>query len=412
MTTTNSSDNLKLPEAWAGKYLWCFTLGVILIAASGLVFFVGAPSKTEGLRFGMHSYLANFIYAISFGIGGMFFVLVSFLTRAGWSASIRRLAELISMTIPWVACLFAPILLVVAFSKGSALYEWNFANVEDIKESIVQAKVGYLNGPFFATRAVICLAIWSLIVGYYYRLSRKQDETGDVRLTLDRQKWSAVLMMIFALTVTMASFDWIMSIDADWFSTIFGVYLFSASMFGFFALMIVSFMVLQRNGKLKDEVNIEHYHDMGKFLFGFTMFWSYIAFSQFLLYWYGNIPEETAWFRVRISDGWQYLSYGLIIVHFAIPFLGLLSRHVRRHRSGLFFFACWALVVHWLDMTFLVMPNAGPFSMIMMFGHMLGGIGMFSLFIGFLLLRASDAPLVATGDPRLHEALSYANPLL
>ncbi len=412
MTTTKSNDNLKLPEAWAGKYLWCFTLGVILIAASGLVFFVGATSNPEGLRFAMHSYLANFIYAISFGIGGMFFVLVSFLTRAGWSASIRRLAELISMTIPWVACLFAPILIVVAFSKGSALYEWNFADVEDIKESIVQAKVGYLNGPFFVTRAVICLAIWSLIVGYYYRLSRKQDETGDIGLTLDRQKWSAVLMMIFALTVTMASFDWIMSIDADWFSTIFGVYLFSASMFGFFALMIVSFMVLQRNGKLKDEVSIEHYHDLGKFLFGFTMFWSYIAFSQFLLYWYGNIPEETAWFRVRINDGWQYLSYGLIIVHFAIPFLGLLSRHVRRHRSGLFFFACWALVVHWLDMTFLVMPNAGPFSMSMMFGHLLGGIGMFSLFIGFLLLRASDAPLIATGDPRLHEALSYANPLL
>ena len=390
----------------------CFSIGLILIACSGVICFVGAPSKTLGLKYGLHSYLANFTYVISFGIGAMFFVLVSFLTRAGWSASIRRLAEIISMTIPWVALLFAPILLIVLTHQGSALYEWNFANVADIKESIVQAKVGYLNGPFFVVRAVICFVIWTLIVGYYYRLSRQQDESHDIELTVYRQKWSGLLMMVFSLTVSMAAFDWVMSIDADWFSTIFGVYLFSASMFGFFALMIISFMLLQRNGKLINEVNIEHYHDMGKFLFGFTMFWSYIAFSQFLLYWYGNIPEETAWFKDRLAGGWEYLSYGLIAVHFVIPFLGLLSRHVRRHRSGLFFFACWALVVHWLDMTFLVMPNAGPFSWTIMVAHILGGFGMFSLFVGFYLLRATDAPLVATGDPRLHEALSYANPLL
>jgi len=412
MTTTQSNDDVKLPANWAGMYLGFMTVGVVMIALSGLLFFVGAPSRAVGLRFGLHSYLANFTFCISFGIGAMFFVLISFLTRAGWSASIRRLAEIISMTIPWVACLFLPILVIVFASKGSSLYEWNFANVEDIKESIVRAKVDYLNGPFFVARALFCIVIWSVIVSYYYRLSRQQDESRDVELTLYRQKWSGVLIMVFSLTVSIAAFDWVMSIDADWFSTIFGVYLFSASMFGFFALMIISFMLLQRSGKLKDLVNIEHYHDMGKFLFGFTMFWSYIAFSQFLLYWYADIPEETAWFRDRVENGWAFLTYGLIIVHFVIPFLGLLSRHVRRHRSGLFYFACWALVVHWLDMTFLVMPNAGVFSWILMSAHLLGGIGMFSMFLGFYLLRATDAPLVATGDPRLHEALSYANPLL
>jgi hypothetical protein len=108
----------------------------------------------------------------------------------------------------------------------------------------------------------------------------------------------------------------------------------------------------------------------------------------------------------------EYLSYGLIPLHFAIPFLGLLSRHVRRNRNGLFFFACWAIVVHWLDMTFLVMPNAGAFIPAMLFGHLLCGLGMFSIFLGFFQLRATDVPLVAVGDPRLHESLSYANPIL
>jgi hypothetical protein len=218
--------------------------------------------------------------------------------------------------------------------------------------------------------------------------------------------------MLFALSVSLAAFDWIMSIDADWYSTIFGVYLFAASMFGFFALMIVSLMLLQRNGMVTKYVNTEHYHDMAKFLFGFTMFWAYIAFSQFLLIWYGNIPEETAWFKHRAENDWIYLSYASIIIHFAAPFLGVMSRHVRRHRAGLAFWACWALVAHWLDMTYLVMPNVGEPTVIMFLGHILCGLGMVSIFAAMVLVRASGVPLVALRDPRLPEGMSYANPIL
>jgi hypothetical protein len=205
-----------------------------------------------------------------------------------------------------------------------------------------------------------------------------------------------------------------MSIDAGWYSTIFGVYVFAAGMMAFFATMILISMSLQRAGKMRTMITTEHYHDMGKFMFGFIMFWSYIAFSQLLLYWYANIPEETNWFRVRLNDGWQYLSYGLIPLHFAIPFLGTMSRHVRRHRAGLAFWAVWVLVAHWLDMTFLVLPNAGPFhlNLIPMLGHFLGGLGMASIFVGMFLIRASNVPLVAVRDPRLPEALTYSNPIL
>lgn len=407
-----TADEIRLPEAWSGKALLLGFVGLALIIVSCMLFFVGGPSKTQGFTNLMHSYLANFIYCLSFGIGAMFFVLISFLTRAGWSASVRRLAEIISTTIPYMALVFSPILLLVLLNKGTNLYEWN-APIDQIEEAIVKLKAAdYLYGSFFVIRAVVCLGLWSAIVMYYYRLSRQQDESGDTNLTVKRQFWSGPLVMVFALTVSMAAFDWVMSIDADWFSTIFGVYLFSASMFGFFAFMIISFMMLQRAGKVQKLVTVEHYHDMGKFLFGFTMFWSYIAFSQLLLYWYGNIPEETAWFRERYEQGWMAYSYLLIAVHFAIPFLGLLSRHVRRHRTGLFFWACWAMVAHWIDMTFLVMPNAGPFDPMCLLAHAIFGVGMLLCFVALVLMRASDAPLVSSGDPRLHEAMSYANPIL
>jgi hypothetical protein len=411
-TNTTDSDSIRLPEAWQGRAYLLMAVGLGLICISGLVFFIGySELRSEALKAFMHSYLANFMYCMSFGIGAMFFVLISFLTRASWNASIRRWAEIISMTIPWMALLFVPILLMVLVDKATPLYEWNQAK-DSIKEAIVAEKTDYLNGPFFTARAAICLVLWTFIVSYYFKMSRKEDETGNVDLTLARQKWSGPLVMLFALSVSMAAFDWIMSLDADWFSTIFGVYIFAASMFGFFALMIVSFMMLQRNGKVKEYVNTEHYHDMGKFLFGFTMFWSYIAFSQLLLYWYGNIPEETAWFKDRLLGDWAYLSYGSIALHFAIPFLGLMSRHVRRHRFGITFWACWALVAHWLDMAFLVMPNVGPLTVPMIFGHLLCGLGMFSIFWAMVLVRASGVPLVAIRDPRLPECMSYANPIL
>jgi hypothetical protein len=204
-----------------------------------------------------------------------------------------------------------------------------------------------------------------------------------------------------------------MSIDAAWFSTIFGVYVFAASMLGFFAMMVIINMALQKAGKLKGLISVEHYHDLGKFMFGFVMFWSYIAFSQLVLIWYGNIPEETEWYRVRLNGGWQYYSYALIAVHFAIPFLGLISRHVRRHRAGLLFWACWLVAVHWMDMTYLVMPNVkGGFAVIPMLGHLVGGIGALAVFAGFFLLKASNVPLVAVRDPRMPESLTYSNPIL
>jgi hypothetical protein len=415
MTLKYDKESIELPASWKNKpaILFAAGLGLLVIGAVFGMFAQGSEQATSSMafKFFTHSYLANFMFVLTIALGALFFILVQFVTRAGWSSSIRRIAELLMSTIPFLSVLFVPII-VLLYANSDALYEWNVR--ENVHSSVILEKidVGYLTRNYFTLRAVFYFALWAVMALWFYGLSRQQDESGSIEHSLTRQKWSGPCIMIFALSVSFAAFDWVMSIDADWFSTIFGVYIFAAGMMAFFATMILIGRSLQAAGKLKSMITTEHYHDMGKFLFGFIMFWSYIAFSQLLLYWYGNIPEETYWFRVRLTDGWQYLSYALIPLHFAIPFLGTMSRHVRRHPMGLMFWAVWVLVVHWLDMTFLVMPNAGPLMFLPMVGHFLGGLGMACIFIAFFLVRASNVPLVAVRDPRLPEALTYTNPIL
>jgi hypothetical protein len=403
--TEDKPEDYLLPKTWQSLAIPILGVGVGLVLLSSFLFML-VGGKTGKLF--CHSYLTNFMYVLSFTIGAMFLVLVSFLTRAGWSATVRRMPEILSSTIPWMALLFIPIAITLFVGGGDAIYEWNGAEVH----GLTVLKLGFLNKKFFLFRAAIYFIVWSLIVLAYYRMSLKQDETKDIESTLTRQKWSGPCIMLFALSVSFAAWDWLMSIDSDWYSTIFGVYYFAQSMFGMFAFTILTYLMLQKAGKVKKTVTIENFHDLAKFQFGFVMFWSYIAFSQLLLIWYANIPEETAWFRDRWENGWMNYSYTLIAVHFAIPLLGLMSRHVRRNRFGLAFWTTWALIVHWIDMTFLVMPNTGELSFSMMLAHLVCGLGMFSIFIGVLLLRATNIPLTTKGDPRIHEALTYANPIL
>ena len=415
MSSKYDKTSVELPESWKKLPGLLFSAGLILLFADGLLgMFSGSNANDDAyayLRYFAHSYLANFMFIMTIALGALFFILVQFVARAGWSTSIRRIAEMLMSTIPFLAVLFLPVLFTL-WANQDTLYEWN--RPDHVHSSVIKAKitVGYLTKEWFSIRAILYFGLWSAMGLWFYYLSRQQDESGDVELSLARQKWSGPFIMIFALSVSFAAFDWLMSIDADWYSTIFGVYVFAAGMMAFFATMILICMALQNAGKLRNFVNVEHFHDMGKFMFGFIMFWSYIAFSQLLLYWYGNIPEETNWFMVRLKDGWQYIAYALIPLHFAIPFLGTISRHVRRHRAGLMFWACWILVVHWLDMTFLVLPNAGALNPITLVGHFLGGVGMLLILLTFFIFRASKTPLVPLRDPRLPEALTYANPIL
>jgi hypothetical protein len=245
---------------------------------------------------------------------------------------------------------------------------------------------------------------------FFYRNSRLQDRSGDKELTLRMQKWSGPAVVAFGFTLTFASFDWLMSLDAHWFSTIFGVYFFAGCAVGAIAALILAAQYLQQRGLLKESITVEHYHDLGKLLFGFVFFWGYIAFSQYMLIWYANIPEETQWFLVRQTGGWAGISLILLFGHLLLPFPGLLSRHVRRNRLALMGWSAWLLIMHWIDLYWLVMPQLtgkdGPtFGLV----DLCCLIGLGAAYGSAVLWAAGDRALIAVRDPRLPESLAFKN---
>lgn len=401
-------DNVTLPARWKSFAPVLLAVGAVCVLISlGLCFLsAGGSELAAGIFF--RSYLANFVFCLSISLGALFFVMLQHLVRAGWSASLRRIAELYAFTLPWWLLLFIPILAMVVFSSSGVLYPWNNPTDPELPTIVTNKISPFLNPAYFTIRVLIYFAIWVVASRWYFSMSRKQDESGDTAITLKLQKWAGPLIMLFALSVNFGAFDIMMSTDPAWFSTIYGVYLFAASMLSFFATMIITCYLLQRNGRAEKLINIEHYHDLSKFQFGFIVFWGYIAFSQFLLYWYGNIPEETAWYKHRMEHGWQYIGLLLIAFHFAIPFLGTMSRYVRRNKGLMCGWACFILVVHWLDMLFLLMPTEDiSVTPMLLVTHLVCWLGMASLFVGLFVYRVGDTPVVAVKDPWLSDALAY-----
>lgn len=400
-----AGDNITFPAQWRAKRMVLAAAGAVLIVVSAILF-VGFSEGEQGVKALFHSYLTNFMYCFTLCLGALFFVMVQHLVRAGWSSALRRIAELYASTIPYWALLFLPIL-VTLFGGSDALYSWN--NPSKIDIPVVLEKLDYLNAKFFTVRTLFYLAVFVFAARFFFGLSRQQDQTGDREITLKLQRWAGPMIMLFAVALNFAAFDWMMSTDPAWFSTIYGVYIFAASMLSFFATMILTCHLLQKAGRLKGVVTTEHFHDMSKFQFGFIVFWAYIAFSQFLLYWYGNIPEETVWYLHRMEHGWEVWGLILIVTHFAIPFLGTVSRHVRRRPAVMAFWACFILAVHWLDLTFLIMPNLGGVSVAVMIPHAICWVGMICLFLSLFLWRVGETPVVAVKDPWLPDSLAYHN---
>jgi len=367
--------------------------GVLLVAA----FLVGRADRPQLF----HSYLLNWVYFVTLGLGGLFFVILQHLTRAGWSVVVRRLGETVAATLPVLALLFVPL----AFGLHE-VYPWAGPEAHD---PVVALKSSWLSPGPFVFRAGIYLVTWSALALWFWRQSVRQDQMGALALTRRMQSASAPAIVVFALTLTFAAFDWIMSLAPRWYSTVFGGYVFAGLAMAAFALLIVIALLLQRFGLLEGVVTMNHFHDIGKLLFAFVVFWAYIAFSQFMLMWYGNMPEETNWFAHRLSGGWLPMSVFLTVGHFVAPFFFLLLRDVKRHRAGLWAAALWALLMHWLDLYWLVMP-----------GHYVGGprlhlldvltfLAIGSIFVAALTGAMRLRALVPLNDPRLAESLAFEN---
>ncbi len=350
------------------------------------------------------SYHVSFMYFLSLALGGLFFVIVQFATRAGWSVLVRRFAENIMGTLPIFALLFIPI----AMGTHTLFHHW-LDHDAVMASPALRAKSAYLNLPFFFVRAGIYFTVWFLLSRAFLKGSLAQDKSGDLAITRKLQKLSYPSIALFALTLTFACFDWIMSLDPHWSSTMFGVYYFAGSVVAIYALLIVLSRLFGGVGAMSKVLTTEHRHDMGKLMFGHLVFWTYIAFSQFFLMWYANMPEETAWYGIRINSEWLNISILLAMGHFVVPFFFILSRHVKRNGIALFIAAIWMLFIHYVDIYWLIMPNykaeSASFHVLDLTTLLTVG-GLFIATFGWLTAKSSLVPLK---DPRLPESLSFEN---
>ncbi len=323
---------------------------------SFIFMFIGGLTAISVLLFGdsqrlWHAYLLTYVYFVLLSLGGLFFISIHYTTQAAWSVNIRRLAEACTAYLPWAAVLMLP-LLYGAFS----LYDW--LDAEKIAaDPLLAHKAAYLNFPFFLLRTAIFLGGWIFFAKKLTGFSLKQDQDGDVMWTKKSVKYSILFLLFFVFSISFFSVDFLMSLDAHWFSTIFGVYVFAGIFQSIFALLILLSIYLMKQPAYKELVTVDHLHDLGKFLLAATVFWAYIAFSQYMLIWYANLPEETTFFIPRSVGGWAAVSISLIIFKFIVPFLVLLPRWTKRLSAVMVVTASLVLFMQLVDIYWLIYPH-------------------------------------------------------
>jgi MFS family permease len=280
-----------------------------------------------------------------------------------------------------------------------------------MNDKILMEKASYLNLPFFSIRMVICVGLWSLMSFVLVRKFKEQENFPEraERIQESLGGLSAAFMIIFAVTYSMASFDWIMSLEPHWFSTIFGVFTFSGLVVSGLATLILVLIHLQHHGYLKD-MNLNHYHDLGKLLLGFTTFWAYIWFSQYLLIWYANIPEESEYYVLREHFGWSWLFWINIVLNWVIPFLVLLPRWTKRNKTVLQRTCLIILLGQWLNLYVMIAPKVmehhGVMDPTITWIELFIALGYTGLFLFIFFKKLSQSSLVATNSPFLEEGLA------
>jgi hypothetical protein len=348
------------------------------------------------------SWLMVAYYAVGLGLAGLCFVAIHYATGSTWSVAIRRVPEALAGTLP-----FSLGMLAILFIVHPEIYGWTHDETLVGGPERLAFKHFWLSWPFFLARALVYAGIWIAFAFAIRQRSLKQDKDGDPRWTRENFRLSAAFLVLFGITVTLASIDWVMSIEYHWFSTIFGVYNFAGLFFSGLAAIILIALWLERAGPLRNVLNEGHLHDLGKLLFAFSVFWMYIWFSQYMLIWYTDIPEETSYFIRRQHGGWYALFLINIVINWVIPFAVLLRRDTKRQRQTIATIAVVVLVGRWLDVYLMVFPaivGESPTLGIWELGLTLGGIGAFGLVLATIL---KGAPAVPVADPELVESLEY-----
>lgn len=420
------------------------------VAAVGLVIAV-AGGMADPRRFAF-SYLMGFWTVFTMALGTTFFVLLQHLTGAGWSVTVRRAAEFFSAGMIVVPLLFIP----NVFSADTLLPWWKYhqgdhvAHAQEhghdhgahgghghghdhdhgaaahagghgehhtpehaLHESITKKKFWYLSPTFMWIRNVITLLVLVGLSLRFFKFSTNQDKDGSPSWTVKSARSAPVATMLFALAMTFLAFDWVMSLEPNWYSTMFGVRVFASSAVLGLSLIMLTVLGWKRTGLVKNEINVEHVHDLGKLMFGFLVFWAYISFCEFMLIWYAAIPEETAYYHRRWDfPAWQMVSISLVVVKFIMPFFLIMSRNVKRNLGVIGFGAAWIAALHLVEMYYWIMPYYAPdsdvpFSLM----GMATDVGCILLCVGVYLAvvfrRMLNHPIIPVRDPRLQRALDF-----
>ena len=346
-----------------------------------------------------YSYLTAFTFWLTLGLGGLFFVMIHHLTGAVWSVVLRRIGENVMAVIPILILLFLPVLAGLMQDK---IYIWTHES-----DTLIKMKSGYLNIPFFLIRSIVYFTIWIVLSRLLYRTSLQQDEVFDEERLSRMRRISGPGIVLYAVSLTFAAFDWLMSLDPHWYSTIFGVYIFAGCLMAIYPFLVIFPSYLGSKGILTDTITTEHYHDVGKFLFGFVIFWGYIAFSQYFLIWYANIPEETVWYLHRWEGSWKIITMLLVLGHFLLPFIALMPRFVKRNISLLRVLAIWILIMHYADLFWIIMPNLHHHGIHFSWMDISSVAGIGGIVLWYFWRLFIRQPAVPITDPKLQESIDF-----
>jgi hypothetical protein len=364
-------------------------------AALGLVSLVGlATNPTQFLQ----SYLTAYMLCLGVTLGCFALGMVHQLSGGAWGVVIRRPIGAASRVLPVMTALFIPIVLGM-----TRLYPWTNAELV-AHDEVLQHKHLYLNVPFWIIRAALYFIVWNG-VGYFLNgWSLEQDRTGDPRIARRMQRLSAGGLVAYGLTITFASFDWLMSLEPHWYSTIYGVIILGGQGLSALAFLIAALVWLSRRPPLDRIVVPAHFHDLGNLLLAFTMLWAYFSFSQYLIIWAGNLPAEIAWYLHRVSTSWRVIGVALIVFHFAVPFVLLLSRTIKRQADLIVRLAIAILVVRLVDLYWLVAPEFHERLYVSWLDIVLP-LAMASLWLGCFIRQLRGRAILPVHDPEFDEAL-------
>ena len=347
----------------------------------------------------LQSYLMAYMLCLGVTLGCLALGMVHQLSGGAWGVVLRRSIGAASRVLPVMTAMFLPIAIGMSF-----LYPWTNADLVAHNE-LLQHKRLYLNTPFFLVRAAVYFAIWNALAYFLSAWSLEQDRSPDPRIASRMQRLSAGGLLCYGLTITFASFDWLMSLDPEWFSTMYGVLIIGGQGLSSMAFLITIVAWLSRRPPLDRIVMPSHFHDLGNLMLAFVMLWAYFSFSQYLIIWAGNLPLEISWYQHRLDTSWRAVGVGLIVFHFAVPFVLLLSRPTKRERAAIVKVAAWILVVRVVDLFWLIAPAFHPQGVSVSWLDVVLPLSLGAVWLGCFFRQLRGRPILPLHDPEFDEVL-------